>query len=239
MAWGVDVRVRRRQPEIMDQPGLDPRQHAGALRCLERVNWLSRPAAIFWPHLRDLGRENPTSSLRILDIATGGGDIPIKFWLKARRAGLNCSIDACDVSTVALKHARENAERAGADVHFFEHDVLAGPLPREYDAVTCSLFLHHLDSDDAVAALRRMAASARRMVLVSDLRRSAMGWFMAWAGTRVLTTSYVARFDGPVSVEGAFTLAEARELAEQAGMSGAAVRRCWPWRWLLTWRRGT
>jgi 2-polyprenyl-3-methyl-5-hydroxy-6-metoxy-1,4-benzoquinol methylase len=221
----------------MDQPGLDPRQHAAALCCLERVNWLSRPAAIFWPHLRDLGREDPAKPLRILDVATGGGDIPIKLWRKARRAGLNFTIDACDVSPVALEHGRENAKRAGADVHFFEHDVLAGPLPREHDAVICSLFLHHLDENDAVEALRRMAAAARRMVLVNDLRRSATGWLLAWFGTRALTSSHVARFDGPVSVEGAFTPAEALELAERAGMNGATVRRCWPWRWLLTRRR--
>jgi 2-polyprenyl-3-methyl-5-hydroxy-6-metoxy-1,4-benzoquinol methylase len=237
MAWVVDVRRRRRQPEIMDQPGLDPGQHAGALRCLQRVNWLSRPAAIFWPHLRDLARENPAKPLEILDVATGAGDIPIKLWLKARRAALNCRIDACDVSSVALEHARKNSGHAEADVHFFTHDVLAGPLPREYDTVICSLFLHHLETDDAVEVLRRMAASARRLVLVNDLQRSKTGWLIAWAGTRVLTTSHVARFDGPVSVEGAFTPTEARELAERAGMIGAAVRRCWPWRWLLTWRR--
>jgi hypothetical protein len=122
-------------------------------------------------------------------------------------------------------------------MHFFEHDILAGPIPREYDAVICSLFLHHLDMDDAVNALRRMSASARRLVLVNDLRRSAIGWLMAWAGTRVMTTSHVARFDGPVSVEGAFTPEEALDMAQRAEMSGAMVRPCWPWRWLLAWRR--
>ena len=237
MAWVIDVRQRRRQPEIMDQPGLDPRQHAGALRCLQRINWLSRTAAILWPHLRDLARENPGKPLEILDVATGAGDIPIKLWRSARQAGLNSHIDACDVSAVALDHARASANDSGADVHFFEHDVLAGPIPREYDAVTCSLFLHHLDTDDAVEALRRMAASARRLVLVSDLRRSATGWLMAWAGTRVLTTSHVARFDGPISVEGAFKPAEALAMADRADMPGATVRRSWPCRWLLTWRR--
>ncbi len=238
MAWVMDVRRRRRRPEIMDQPGLDPRLHAGALRCLERVNWLSRPAAIFWPHLHDLARENPAKPLEILDIATGAGDIPIKLWLRARRVGLDCRIDACDVSPIALEQARKNAESAQADVHFFQHDVLTGPLPREYDAIICSLFLHHLEGDDVIEVLRRMAASARRLILVNDLRRSPIGWLMAWAGTRVLTTSHVARFDGPVSVEGAFTLDEVRHLVERAGLTGAAVRRCWPWRWLLTWRRG-
>src|SRR5262245_4166210 len=238
MAWVVDVRRRRRQPEIMDQPGLDPRQHAGALRCLQRVNWLSRTAAILGRRLPDLARENPGKPLEILDTATGAGDVPVCLWKRARRAGLNFRIDACDLSSFALEQAQKHAQDSGAEIHFFEHDLLAGPIPREYDAVICSLFLHHLDDDDAIEVLRRMAASARRMVAVSDLRRSAIGWLMARAVTRVLTTSHVARFDGPVSVEGAFTPAEALAMAERAAMEGATVRRCWPWRWLLTWRRG-
>jgi hypothetical protein len=47
----------------------------------------------------------------------------------------------------------------------------------------------------------------------------------------------VVHFDGPASVAGAFTQAEARELAERAGLRGAEVAARWPFRWLLTWRR--
>src|SRR5207245_1515284 len=137
----------------------------------------------------------------------------------------------------ALGHARGRAERAGAAVHFFQWNALGGPLPREYDAVICSLFLHHLEATEAVEVLRRMAASARGMVLVSDLRRSAGGWLLAWLAARLLTTSGVVRVDAPRSVAGAYTVTEAKELAEQAGLNEAVVKRRWPFRWLLTWRR--
>jgi hypothetical protein len=59
----------------------------------------------------------------------------------------------------------------------------------------------------------------------------------AQLGSRVLTTSHVVHVDGPRSVEGAFTRAEALALAERAGLNGARVSRRWPFRWLLTWRR--
>jgi hypothetical protein len=98
------------------------------------------------------------------------------------------------------------------------------------------LFLHHLDEPQAVALLARMAGAARRLVLVNDLNRSRAGYLLAWAGTRLLSTSAVVHTDGPLSVEGAFTIAEATALAEKAGLTGARVEPRWPCRWLLQWR---
>jgi hypothetical protein len=52
-----------------------------------------------------------------------------------------------------------------------------------------------------------------------------------------LTTSPVARVDGPRSVEAAFTLEEVHALAAAADMGNAAISRRWPCRYLLAWRR--
>jgi len=43
------------------------------------------------------------------------------------------------------------------------------------------------------------------------------------------------RFDGPVSVEGAYTDAEILRLAQRAGLENANVSRHWPCRFVLTW----
>src|SRR5262245_61489219 len=39
---------RNLQPEVMDQPGLDPVEHERALRALVRINLLSNTAGILW-----------------------------------------------------------------------------------------------------------------------------------------------------------------------------------------------
>src|SRR5262245_12548818 len=236
MRLGVDVRQRRREPEIMDQPDIDPKLHGEAMRGLERVNFLSGSSSLLWRPIRELAVRKPGEALRVLDLATGAGDIPISLWRRARRSGLPIQFNACDRSDHALNHARERAERSGADIRFFPWDALSGPLPEQYDVVVCSLFLHHLEAPDAVSVLRHMAAAARRLVLVNDLRRSSIGWWLAWVGSRILSTSHVVHTDGPLSVAGAFTCPEALDLARQAGLTGATIERRWPCRWLLTWR---
>ncbi len=47
--------ARHRRRELMDQPGLDPVEHARALRGLGRINRVSRSDAILWPCDRSVG----------------------------------------------------------------------------------------------------------------------------------------------------------------------------------------
>src|SRR5262245_2465175 len=118
--------LRQRRPEIMDQPDLNADRHVEALRGLARINLLSRSAGILWPDLAELARRLAPCAPRILDVATGGGDVPIRLWRRARRAGLDLHVEACDISPVALEHARFRAAAAGDSIRFFEYDALTG-----------------------------------------------------------------------------------------------------------------
>jgi 2-polyprenyl-3-methyl-5-hydroxy-6-metoxy-1,4-benzoquinol methylase len=221
----------------MDQPGLSPARHAGALRGLARINFVSGSAGILWPALRGLALEVAPRPLHVLDVASGGGDVPVRLWRRARHAGLDLHIEGCDVSPVAVEHARATAARRGAEVRFFVHDALQGPAPAGYDAAVSSLFLHHLSEDEAVAFLGRLAAAVGRLLLVNDLARSWAGLALAHVGARLLSASPVVHIDGPRSVASAFTPAEALALAGRAGLHGARVVRRWPCRYLLSWKR--
>jgi 2-polyprenyl-3-methyl-5-hydroxy-6-metoxy-1,4-benzoquinol methylase len=226
---------RHRQPEWMDQPGLNEGEHQRALRGLARVNWLSRSAALFWPTLRAFAtRSRP---LRVLDVACGGGDVSVTLARLARRQNVPLSLSGCDKSETALRVARQRALSAEISIDFFEHDVLKEPLPARFDVVICSLFLHHLDETEAVAVLRSMSQAAEQGVLVNDLIRSRSGYWLAVIGTRLLSRSPIVHVDGPLSVAGAFTPDEVLRLSEQAGLSNVVISRHWPQRMLLTWRR--
>ena len=232
-----DLDERHRQPELMDAPSLAPAQRASALRALARVNALSGVAQRIWAEILELHNAGAPSTLRVLDIACGGGDVIVSLARRAARSGLDLEVHGCDVSPPALEVARKNAELAGIQAQFFELDALRAEIPHHFDIVCCSLFLHHLDEHDAVALLRAMAEAARSTVLVQDLRRTAAGYLLALGVLRMISRSRVAHVDGPRSVEGAFSLEEARELARRARLDGARVEAYWPQRFRLTWRR--
>ena len=131
-------------------------------------------------------------------------------------------VDACDISPFAVRYAcARAAEKQVENVSFFRCDVLDEPLPEGYDVVMCSLFLHHLDDETAVALLSKMGAAAKKLVVVNDLRRSTIGYLLAWFGCRILSRSPVVHVDGPRSVQAAFSLAEMRGVAQRSGLQAA------------------
>jgi SAM-dependent methyltransferase len=232
------LRDRDRQPEIMDQPDLDPAAHHRALRGLARINRWSRSVSVLWPVIEAAARRTRGRPVRVFDLACGAGDVLVGLWRRAANAGVSAALDGCDVSSVALEHAARRAAEAGAAVRVFQADALRDILPDGYDVVYSSLFLHHLADDEAVSVMARMKRCTEQVIAVDDLLRSPAGYTLAWAGTRLLTRSRVVHADGPVSVRAAFTVPEVRQLADDAGLAGATVRTHWPYRFLLTWSRG-
>ncbi len=227
------LRERRLEPEIMDQPELDATRHEAALAGLARINWISRSASNLWAPLRNWARTH-TATLRVLDIASGGGDVTCALAQRAERARLPLHLEGCDFSPRAVAFAQR---RAGGRARFFEHDVLAHGVPEGYDIVICSLFFHHLTALEARHLLSAMAQQVRVGLAIHDLRRSSLGLLMAYAGTRVLSRSDVVHTDGVLSARAAFSSPEFADLARDAGLAGARLTTHWPERLRLVWSR--
>jgi SAM-dependent methyltransferase len=219
----------------MDQPGLDAAEHAWALRGLCRINQFSRSAAMYWPELQRVAQARPGRTLRVLDVATGGGDVPIALARRAIRSGLAITIEGCDKSPRAVQFAGEQAAARALPLRFFTLDALTDEIPTGFDAIVFSLFLHHLDDHQTVRFLKRIKDAAGTLIMINDLLRGPIEYAMAWAGCRLLSRSPVVRHDGPASVRAAFTLREVRDLASRAGLEGAKLTRHWPGRFLLSW----
>lgn len=215
----------------MDDPDLDPGVHRRALDGLARLNrWSFAVRSLAKPVLSIGDDAHP---LRVLDIACGGGDVTIGL---ARRVAGRAFVDGCDRSPRAVEIATARARRAGIPSKFFAIDVMRAPLPEGYDVLVCSLFLHHLECAEVTDLLRSMAQAARVGIVVVDLERGLPGFLLAAVATRVLTRCPVVRTDALLSVRAAFSRAELRGLAADAGLEAVSLGSCWPWRQRLVWR---
>jgi SAM-dependent methyltransferase len=233
----LDISRRELGHELMDEPGLDAREHVAALRALARLNRVSDSAGILWGPIRDLAATPGHGPVRVLDIATGSGDVPVALARRAARAGVAIEIDGCDISERALERARARADGAGLSSRFFRIDALKDELPDGYDVVMSSLFMHHLSEEDVVSLLYKMRCGARRLVLVNDLRRTRAGLALAFAASRLFSRSRVVHVDAVLSAKAAFTIPEFASLAHEAGLDGATISRCIPMRFLMRWSR--
>jgi 2-polyprenyl-3-methyl-5-hydroxy-6-metoxy-1,4-benzoquinol methylase len=229
------LKERSLTPEIMDDPALDESKHEHALRGLERINRFSRSARSVWSKIEPLLKANPQRTYRVLDIATGAGDIPIALSKLAAQYGDRLKIEACDLSSRAVEFAQKRARAANGAVRFFAHDVVSNSVPNGYDILTSSLFFHHLQTNQATELLKSMRSRANEAIVVNDLERSSGGWILANVATRLLSSSPVVHVDGPLSVKAAFSMPEIRQMANQAGLVNYALESRFPCRFLLSW----
>jgi SAM-dependent methyltransferase len=213
----------------MDQPGLGPSEHSGALAGLGRLNRLGRAADILWAEIRRELRRNPGRVLTILDVACGDGAVLREIVRRSPRLrGIGC-----DISPTAVRRSRRFR---GPRCRFRVLDVVKDALPPA-DIVCCSLFLHHLDDDQIVALLRAMKVAAARTVVVSDLERSWFSYWSIFAAARIVTRSHIVHVDSGLSVHAGFRCDELRELARAAGLANARVEKKFPCRIFLSWHR--
>lgn len=225
---------RDRQPELMDDPDLPESEHRQALTGLSRLNRAGGVATVLYSRLRRYARCQYPRPLRVLDVASGSGDLPIHWARRAKRDGLSLAITAIDRSDVAVDQMRRHAENAGVRLAALQRDCLSDGLPCGFDVVICSLFMHHLDNAQAGRLLQSMQMAADRAIIVCDLERSRWNLAMVRLASRALSRSPVVHVDALRSVRAAYTRQEFSELAERSLARPVRVERLFPCRFLMT-----
>ncbi|MEX2012051.1 MAG: methyltransferase domain-containing protein [Chloroflexota bacterium] len=216
--------------ELLDGPLDDAATLAGNLRDLGRVNALLGGVRLSLDAIdalvgSDAGRR---TAIELLDVGTGGADIPVALLAAWRRNGRRLAITAVDERAEVLAAARlarpeldrvEGLVLQVADGRALPHE------DRAFDVAHASLLVHHLEPADAVRLLVEMSRVSRRGVVVNDLGRGRLAWLAAWLLARVATRNRYTRHDGPLSVRRAYTAVEMHALLAVAGLRPIATRR--------------
>jgi ubiquinone/menaquinone biosynthesis C-methylase UbiE len=223
-------------PELMDRPQPVTPELERDLANLRSLNrWFGSHRLVRHFLRRWLG---PNGKARILDVATGSGDIPRLIVDHARRQNLSVQIDAIDQQESTIEIAR-GLSTAYPAIDFYCADLfewnssqrrkLDGLKPSSlsdpYDIVFCSLALHHFSNDDAVRALQKIRELSRARVLVADLRRARWLTFAVHFVTGAIYRDEMTKTDARLSAARAFSFAEMRELAERAGWKNFGHRK--------------
>ena len=207
------------EPEWMDAPGHSLDVVADNLDDLRRVNRALGGVRLTLRPLRHLAaRVPPDEPLRVLDVATGGADIPraVAAWAARARRGL--LLVATDISFDFVYLARQHPG-SGRRIVYVVADARRLPFaPGAFHVVTSSLALHHMLPDQA----RDMLAEARRCasegVVVNDIVRGWLGYYGAFVASRLGSRNVLTWHDGPLSVLRAYTTKEMAALAHEVGL---------------------
>ena len=219
--------------ERLDDPAADPEVVTASLRNIARANrWFGGSAAMRRGLARALRDVPPTTTVTLLDLGTGLGDLPRAAVRWAARRGVRLVPLGLERSPVAARLAASEGVPCVV--------ACAGVTPlrnKSVDVVLLSQVAHHLSEESAVRLFRECDRIARRAVVVADLRRGRLGPFAFWVGARALRFDPVTIADGMTSIRRGYTAAELRGLLRAAGVRATVERRP-GYRLVATWHPG-
>jgi hypothetical protein len=220
--------------ELLDDPEADAGAVAESLHNIARANrWFGGSAAVRYGLSRTLGLLPPGTTLSLLDLGTGLGDLPqtAQRWGAAR--GIRIVPFGLELNRVAARLAWD----AGLAVAV----ACAGAPPirdKSVDVILVSQLAHHLTHESVVHLFRTCDRLARRAVIIADLRRHVLASAGFWMGSRLLRFDRVTMADGMTSLRRGFTKEELCRLLAGAGVSGRVDQRH-GFRLVATWIPGS
>jgi len=221
---------RRREAEWIDAPDADPALLRKSFRYIRRINTLLGYTRATLSHLERFSKGwTPGQTIRVLDLATGSGDIPQAIVRWARRRGFDVRVVGADLLPEA---AAEAVEGCGGRLRIVRADVLNLPFADgSFDYAITNMFLHHLEDDQVVQVLRGLARVARRGIIAADLLRNRRAY--AWIVLFTLWANPMVKHDARVSVAQAFSRQEVLRLRDRAGLTFTSYHRHFGHRFVL------
>jgi ubiquinone/menaquinone biosynthesis C-methylase UbiE len=200
------------QPEILDGPNVDPREVELSLADLRTVNHFFGGIRTSEALFRRVIQERSLKELSVLDVGSGSGDVPRSISQRLRPDGVKMSITFFDQHENHLP--RHNGDPL---LHNMTGDALRLPFVENwFDIVSCSLFLHHLEPDEARRFAEQAFCVARHAVIINDLVRSPLHHSLLhlWRPFFRARTAYL---DGLTSVRRSYTPVEIEEMFRGIG----------------------
>jgi ubiquinone/menaquinone biosynthesis C-methylase UbiE len=221
-AWArVDDAFGTSTPEYLDRTDISQSRREGIIEALDRTHralgtyrWLCR---LILPLVRNIERP------RILEIASGHGQLSVALDRSLASRGISASIIGSDVAPELVALAQERARRAGSGVRFMRLDAAHLDLPdNSEDLAVNSLSMHHLPFGSMVKALSEMRRVARRAV-VFDLWRAPLLFVPATLVMLVLSGSFDCTHDGAISLRKAWSTDAWYLAGELAGWESMSI----------------
>lgn len=198
-------------PELLDDDLGTPDEVRDSLLDLRGINRKFGGFASVRHLIESVARRYHKNSLELLDVAGGTGDVVLNVSEElSDKVQVRATI--LDRALTHMNGTREKFTRVAGD-------ALCLPFASaSFDLVSCNLFLHHLEPEQIAVFFNEALRVARLAVIASDIRRNRFHWIAAHIG-KLRYRSRLTRHDAPVSIRRAYTIAEARSMAQNSKAS--------------------
>ena len=232
-------RKRSNAPEWMDDLSQPTSEVSRALADIKKVNrWLGGDRVSIHG-LKPFLEGKQKTPLHVLDMGCGNGDFLRHLNRYCTRRHIPVTLTGWDRNQKSLE-CGQYLHGAG-DIRFECRDILSfPPLPKGEVVIVCNLFLHHFTDGQILEILKNWRDMGCRAVVVNDLHRNPLAYYLFHVFGFIFRLSRMARHDGLVSILRGFTRRDLKRFNRELGREGS-VRWMWAFRylWVLDFKENT
>ncbi len=215
------LRVRAREPELMDLPDSDPVLYAQTVAQFAFVNrWLTRARHLLKRHIVHDMQANPSRHYHMVELGAGGCETAAWLLEHCRRCGLKLRMSAIDHDPRAIEFAR--ARYGDVDgLSIIQGDIVKMKDVGSFEFFYANHLLHHLENDQIVELFAILREHPEAGIIINDIHRTRSAYIGYHVFSAILLRHSFARYDGLLSIRKGFRKEELEELARAADPDSA------------------
>lgn len=229
----MNLTNRLHESEQLDNPDLQGEKLEETLRNLQTVNSLLGNVRSLSKSVVKIACSQKKENYRIVDLGCGGGDVLMHLAKVFRKRGIKATFTGIDFNAHSLQYAKKNAADF-PEIQWLQADVLSSnfELP-ECDFLISSHFMYHFEDAQLIAFLQKHQSKVHTAIIISELQRSSIAYFLFQLFAPLLQFSRIAYEDGLVAIRRAFNRAELEGIMQGAGIERYELRWKWAFRYEL------
>lgn len=228
----MDFSVRSRTEELMDNPNMGIEELKRAYADINLCNRLLGGDAITIKEVWRLVKKDSKKSYTILDVGCGDGTMLIKLSNFLNKKGISHKMIGVELRDDVLAMAKVKA-KDHPQLSFQKKDILKMADEPTCDILINTLTLHHFQEERIEAFLEKITNLAGTAVVINDLQRSKLAYFLFMVFGFFLMKSSVAKHDGLVSIRRSFKRQELLGLTKKIPNVTHTIR--WKWAFRYVW----
>ena len=228
----VDTSKRSNAPEMMDDFAMEGEILRDALDKIASINKMLGGNSVTIEGVQKLLKDvDVKKTIRIIDIGCGNGDMLRTLADYAKKRKLNFELIGIDANQFTINHARQLSTDY-LNVSYKCEDIFKDEIA-SCDIILCTLTLHHFKDEEIIALLNQFKSAANLGIVVNDLERSALAYYLFTGLCFVFGLNHMSKQDGLVSILRGFKKQNLQLYSKQLQLKNCSIK--WKWAFRYQW----